>query len=75
MILTDAEFQKFQERVFSIFAMSLLICLNFVTDHRNCLYSHFGRTRGLCFASFEPFVMTFGYRNAIQKCNSLNWSR
>ena len=47
--------------VFSIFLLSLLICLNFLNDQRSFLYSHFGGTGGLFFTSFQPFVMTFGY--------------
>ena len=70
MDLIDAEFSKFQEREFSIFVLPLLIWLNFLKDQRSCLYSHFEGTGGLFFASFQSFVMTFGYRNAIPEDNS-----
>ena len=65
MDLIDAEFWKFQDRVFSIFVLSLLICWGFLKGQRNCFYSHFGGTRELFFASFQPFMINFGYRNAI----------
>ena len=62
--------------MFSIFEFSLFICLNFLKDHRSCQYSHSEGTGGLFFVvSFQPFVMTFGCRNAILEDNSWNWSR
>ena len=74
MDLIDVGFWKFHKSVFNL-CIALLICLNFPKDQRRWLYSHFGGTGVLFFASFWPFVMTFGYRNAIPEDNSWNWSR
>ena len=43
---------KIQRQSALIFLLSLLICLNFLNDQPSCLYSHFGGTGGLVFASF-----------------------
>ena len=70
MDLIDAEFLTVQDRVFSIFILSLLTCLNFLKIHHSCLHNHFlggrgegGAAEGLFFAKLQPFLMTIGYRN------------
>ena len=56
----------------SVFNLSIVIVdlFEFLKDQRSFLYSHFGGTGGIFFTSFQPFVMTFGYKHAIPEGNS-----